>query len=372
VPEFSLIPESLEALFDRLCAHYVELSERAGWALTDLSPASPVTLHLRVMAEQFYQLYALLDRGVKSNFATYSYGALLDNLAANKAVYRKPEQSAQVTLRFQASTLSASAIPIPAGTRVRTEDDLAFSTLQYAEIRPMETIVDVPAQSLLPGKVSNGILPGELKLFIDKPPYIQAVENTDVSSGGDDVESDDDLTYRYLMEWARHNTAGSRLAYIYWVKTFRGDVGTVEAYRSAPGEVTVLLLMEDASPPTQSFIEQLYAWLNDDEKRPLGDDLVIRAPEEIDYSLSLTYWILTKDAPETGRIQARVNLAVDEYIRWQRAIGRNLRPHKLVQLIEEAGARCEIASPGFTVIPPQKIARLIGTPAVTYGGWEDE
>jgi phage-related baseplate assembly protein len=168
--------------------------------------------------------------------------------------------------------------------------------------------------------------------------FLRKSQNLDTTGGGDDIENDDRLTYRYLTERTRHNTAGSREAYVFWVRQFRGDIGTVAAYR------------------------------NDENKRPLRDDLYIRAPQDEYYSIEMEYTILTRDANRAGSIQEAVREAVREYIRQQTRIGACINPDELVNLVIGAGAhRCPVISPQWRMIPHDHIARLDGEPVVRFG-----
>jgi phage-related baseplate assembly protein len=373
VPAVSLIDESPEQLLNRLRADY----ETKMTALTDtaytVQPGEPVELILKAMTQQFFQLEALIDRGAKMSFAAYSYGDWLDNLAANKAVFRKPALTATTVLRFTASSTEVGVIPIFAGTRVRDENNSTFATDQYAQMQPGELFVDVHATAIEPGIAANGIAPGGVNTFIDRPAFVQSVENIETTGGGDDIESDEQLTYRYLLEWARHNTAGARQAYEYWVRQFRADIGTVEVYRNAPGEVTILCLMEDGSTPEQPFLDDLLAFLSEEDKRPLGDDIHVGVPGTVAYTIAFSYWIGIKDAPRAGKIQENIAAAVQKYIEWQRVIGRNLSPNKLTQMLIDAGAlRVAITNPTFSVIAHNQIAKLNGSPGIAYNGTEEE
>lgn len=72
-------------------------------------------------------------------------------------------------------------------------------------------------------------------------------------------------------------------------------------------------------------------------------------------------------------IQQAVSAAVDSYIAWQRKIGRDINPSKLLALVMGAGAkRAQITAPIFTAIPADSIAAIDGTASITYGGLEDD
>ena len=100
---------------------------------------------------------------------------------------------------------------------------------------------------------------------------------------------------------------------------------------------------------------------------------MVSSPAEVKYSISLTYYIDRSNATTAVSIQSAVDAAVQEYILWQRKIGRDINPSKLVSLIMAAGAkRVDITSPAYTKVGDAAVALLTGTVTVNYGGLEDD
>ena len=65
--------------------------------------------------------------------------------------------------------------------------------------------------------------------------------------------------------------------------------------------------------------------------------------------------------------------AVADYQTWQRAIGRDINPSKLVAMVMEAGAkRVTVTAPTYTAVAATKVSALQGEATVTYGGLEDD
>ena len=60
--------------------------------------------------------------------------------------------------------------------------------------------------------------------------------------------------------------------------------------------------------------------------RPMNDLVTVRAPAEVKYTVSLTYYINQSDNNRAAAIQQAVSAAVDSYIAWQRKIGRDINP----------------------------------------------
>ena len=165
-------------------------------------------LMLNAVATQLYQLALYVDRSGKLNLLKYAYDEFLDNIAALKGITRKPATAAVVTMRFSLASAMASAVPIPAGTRVKV-DDLYFATDEYAEIPIGDTYIDVSCTCQTVGEDGNGYTPGEITTLSDNVAYIDSVTNTTTSDGGADIEDDEDLAERVYYAPGSYSTAGS-------------------------------------------------------------------------------------------------------------------------------------------------------------------
>ena len=375
VPDFTIVEESFEQRLARYVAAY---EAEAGEVL---QPGSPMMLLLRKDAAEDFQADMQVERALKLQFLKFSFGKGLDNLAANKMVFRQGPKFAECTLRFTASGIFSRPLPIPPQTRVRTEDNIVFATAQYAEVRPGESFADVRGIALEEGTRSNGVPPGEVNMFIDRPPMIQRVENLDEMAGGDDTQSDPRLKLDYAFEWTRHNTAGSPLAYEYFVRAFRNSIGPVRAVgpndefgqlTGVPaGHVRIMLLMEDLSVPTPAFLSELEAYLYDPVRHTMGDFLEVGPPEEVDYSIHIQYNILSRNANRQGEIHQAVLAAVEQFELEQRDIGACVNPDRLRFLVLGAGAhRVDVVSPMWTELSRFQIARLQWEPVVDFMGTE--
>ena len=71
--------------------------------------------------------------------------------------------------------------------------------------------------------------------------------------------------------------------------------------------------MADGSKPGAAMISGLQAYLSGKTIRPMTDKLTVKAPEEVTYSINLTYYINRSDSARAVAIQAAVAQAVEEY-----------------------------------------------------------
>ena len=135
----------------------------------------------------------------------------------------------------------------------------------------------------------------------------------------------------------------------------------------------IVFIMADGAKPGPEMINGLKGYLQDKTIRPMTDLVNVSAPEEVPYTIGLTYYINRSDSAKAVTIQAAVAQAVEDYQTWQRAIGRDINPSKLVAMVMEAGAkRVTVTAPTYTAVAATKVSALQGEATVTYGGLEDD
>ena len=375
LPDISFIDnKTIEQVRQEMVADYESfISEATGQTVT-LDRSSVHRMELYAAAAQIYQAMQYIDRQGKQSILKYSYSDFLDNLAAFKGVTRNPATPATTTLRFTLSVERDTATGIPQGTRVSTAGSIYFSTDVYAEIPAGSTTVDVPATCTVAGTDGNGFAAGELATIVDPIPYVASVTNTTATEGGAEIESDDDLAERVFLAPGAYSTAGPEDGYLYHAKAYSAAIGDVVATSNqAAGTVDIVFIMADGSTPGEEMIEGLEGYLQGKTIRPMTDLVRVAAPQEVTYTINLTYYINRSDSAKAVTIQAAVAQAVADYQTWQRAIGRDINPSKLVAMVMEAGAkRVTVTAPTYTTVDATKVSAIQGSAVVTYGGLEDD
>lgn len=329
-------------------------------------------LMLNAAATQLYQLALYVDRSGKLNLLKYAYDEFLDNIAALKGITRKPATAAVVTMRFSLEAAMASAVPIPAGTRVKV-DDIYFATDEYAEIPIGDTYIDINCTCQTIGEDGNGYTPGEITTLSDNVAYIDSVVNTTTSDGGADIEDDEDLAERVYYAPGSYSTAGSEESYEYHVRAYSAEIGSIVIKTPQASEVDIYVLMEDGSLPSAAFLSGLESYLSGADKRPITDLVDAKAPSTTSFNVDFTYYINESDSAQATIIQGEVTQAVNDYVAWQTGtIGLDINPSELVRRVMDAGAkRVVVTSPAHTVVADTAVARL-GTKTVNYGGLESD
>lgn len=372
-PDISFIEDAtIEEVMVTMIQDYQDKYKELTGREVSLGQADPYRLIMYACAVQIYQAMQYADYAGKMSFLKYANGEYLDNLAAIRGVTRLKATPATTTLKFTIDSPLQSAVSIPAGTRATNGNNVFFATDTYTEIKVGQTTVSVSATCTDEGALGNNFAEGEINMLVTALPYITRVENTVLTFGGSDTESDDDLRDRTFEKPESYSTAGPSGAYRYFVKQVDTSISDVIVRSDNPGEVQVLFITDNGMP-SAPLIEKVKTALEDRSVRPLTDKIVVKAPGTKAYNVDLTYYISSSEKASVAAIQENVNAAVEIYNLWQtEKIGRDINPSYLTQQIMEAGAkRVSITAPVFTVLNNDVLATT-GTVSVKYGGLEDD
>lgn len=372
-PEISFIEgKSFEGFLANLLEIYQKKYKELTGEETEFSASDPVRLVLYSCSVLLYQGLQHVDRAGKMGLLKYSTGEFLDNLAALRSVSRESAKAAVAKERFYLSVVLGNSISIPKGTRVKG-GELFFATTEAVEISAGQLYADASISCLTLGKDGNDFLPGEINVLVDPIPYIVMVENIEKSVGGADKESDEALAERIYLSSSAHSTAGPEAAYRYWVLSYDTTIQDCRIRSESPGEVDIYILLQDGKLPESSFLEDLEAFLSSDEKRPLTDKVIVKAPEKKEYAIDATYYISKSDCEMEETIQQQTEAAVQSYISWQQAaIARDINPSRLMYELIRAGVKwAEIRSPVFTELTGASVA-VPASVNLIYGGLQDD
>lgn len=375
LPDISFIDGlTLEDVQNMLITTYQNKYEELTGKKVTLTRGDPNRVILLSNAQLLYQALQRIDKAGKMNYLKYAYDGFMDNLAATRSsVIRKEAEPATVTITYKLEEPRTSVTAIPEGSRVTADYEKVFMTMEYAEIPPGETEVSVHCQCTEAGSGGNGYAPGEITEMVDPIAFISSVSNSDTSTGGTDIETDDELAERAFIAPSGFSVAGPEDAYKYRCKVYSALIKDTAVYSSSDAVVNIRILMDDNSQPSQSFIDGLEAYLTDAPARPLTDHVVIQGPEQVEYNLDFTYYIGKSNRSSVAMIQEAVEEAVEEFINWQTdKIGRDINPDELTTRLKAAGVkRAVITAPVFTELEEWQIATLSGK-NIKYGGLEGD
>jgi phage-related baseplate assembly protein len=367
LPDISFAVKDPAVIEAEVIAYFEQISGRR------LYPGDPLRLLLLGIVKYLALQRSQIDFAGKQNLIKYAVDGYLQNLAALVGTERLPPAPAVTTIKFTLSVALPSNVTVKKGTRVTPGGKLYFATDTDVDIKAGELSAEVNATCLTAGIVGNGYYPGQINMLSDPFAYSLDVANTTISQGGADLEDQEAFRERTHIAPESFSSAGPYGAYIYWAKTASQLIVDVSVVSPGPGIVEIVPLLAGGEIPTQPILDAVYDECNDVRRRPLTDYVIVRAPETHTYELTLTYYLRRKDSAIGITLQSRVNEAVAQYVKWQKsALGRDLNPSKLIEMVMAAGAkRVTVSSPAFTEMQYHEIADASAV-SVTYGGLEDD
>ena len=181
-------------------------------------------------------------------------------------------------------------------------------------------------------------------------PFVVAAEQTEVSHGGSDSESDEDFRQRIPLALERYSTAGPRGAYEYWALSADERVEDVSVISPEPGVVHVYLLSREGDGAADdAMIARVSTALNDETVRPLTDRVEVFSAEIVPYEVRLTVVLYPGVAGAEPYLEAQKR--VTETVSALRGVGRDVTRTALIAAAHVEGVKTvELRSPASDVI----------------------
>ncbi len=374
IPRWGLAPVNfLETDAETIRSQIITGFEKASG--DTLAAGDPRRLFLLSIADVIIQQRTAINLAAQQNLLSYAQGGYLDALGQLLAVERMAESKAVTTIEFTLSQALGSVYTIPAGTQV-TNGVVTFETDEDLLIPIGQTKGEVSASCTVAGPVGNDYLAGQISTIVTPMTFVSGAQNTTITTGGADAESDPDFADRIRLAPNSFSVAGPEKAYVYHAKSVSPAIIDVKVDSPTPGEVDVYVLLTDGTLPTEDTLEQIEEHLSDENIRPLTDYVVVKAPTASNYEIELHYWISQEDSSKAAQIQADVEAAVEQYRLWQQTkIGRDITPGKLLQLVFAAGASrvddSKIKPAAWKKLEAMQVAQCTKV-SVVYEGYKDE
>lgn len=313
------------------------VNELVQWYETEtgntLQPAQVERLIISAWAYRESLLRSQVQAAAIQNLVSFSTEPVLDYLGELVGVVRTPAANALVTIQF---TLVAGhgGVTIPSGTRVASTDGLAvFATQQDIIVPSINLTATTVCVSVTSGANFNGYAIGTITNIIDPQAYLTGATNTDISGGGSNRETDEQLRNRIRLAPDAFGTAGSQRAYMYWAFTANPAIidVSVPLVPVNAGEVYVYPLMADGMPTPPAVLNQVAGVLSGEYVRPLCDTVIVQSPTQITYTLFASIVIFSNANPQT--VQQDCQDALTEYCLQQRQrLGRDVTVDQLTSV----------------------------------------
>lgn len=332
-----------------------KFQELSGRSLTE---ASPETLIFSTVAYQLALLEEKYNDDIKQNYLRFARDERLDlkgEFYGNRGK-RLIEQPAVATFRFYISSIQTTDTVIPKGSRIRY-NELYFETDEEYKITKGNLSVDGKATCNTLGIIGNGIPVGQIKDMVDIFPNYAKVENITESNSGTNKEADESYRERIREIPESFTTAGSSGAYAFWTKTASTNIIDVKVHSPSATNVDIYI-WTDIGAVSQELKEKVKAVLNEENVRPLTDNVNIKEPNKINYSIDFDYYIDKDNETLVNVIKSNVDKTVQEYVEWQKEkIGKDINPDELIKRLKIAGVkRVVLRNPVFQKLDFNQVA----------------
>lgn len=302
--EPSFIDRDGAAIIAELSQLYQDISGKA------LYPAQAERLLINAFAYRELQLREQIQYAALQTLVSFASAPALDFLGELVGVTRLASSAATTTLQFSLIA-GHGGVVIPAGTRVASADGkVIFSTAESADVDPGVLTKTVQAFTTTLGSAGNGYAAGEISEILDPQPFLTGAENTDTTSGGADVETDDVLRERIKLAPEAFSTAGSEGAYKFHAKSASPAILDVAVTSPTPGEVNIFPLTATL-PVSGSILTLVEQACNDEKVRPLTDTVIVLSPTSLTYDIEVE--IQCYNDANTVDIQAQIEANLDAY-----------------------------------------------------------
>lgn len=137
--------------------------------------------------------------------------------------------------------------------------------------------------------------------------------------------------------------------------------------RTNGGHVRIIPLVEGGGVPSDAVIKKVKDVCSSDDVKPLTDIVDVVKPEEVEYSIELTYYTTFKDANEVITNVEGPGGAIDKYKDWQcSCIGYDINPDELRKRILSPGDgltganRVIVTKPEYVELNDTQVAKCTG------------
>lgn len=239
------------------------------------------------------------------------------------------------------------------------ESDPAFKILEVAAYR--ETVlrarVNDAAKSVMLAYAGGADLDQIASLFGVTRKTLVPANPTALPPVAAVMESDSDLRFRVQLSLEGLSTAGPVGAYVFHALKV-ATIKDVAVQSPTPGAVQVTVLsVNNNGVPTAGELAAVSAQLNDDDVRPLTDNVTVQAAGIVTYAITAT--IFVNDGPDSAVVLSNCQAAAQAYATDRFRIGADVNLSGIYAALHQPGVeKVVLASPSANLdITPTQAGR---------------
>lgn len=168
---------------------------------------------------------------------------------------------------------------------------------------------------------------------------IQAAQPQAIPPVPEVLESDDALRERSQMAFEGLSTAGPRNSYIFHARGADGRVADASADSPSPAVAVVTVQsIEGDGTASAVLLELVRTYLNDEDRRPVADRLVVQGAEVLTYQVTARLFLKTQ-GPEAEPILAAAEQKLLAYVHQRRRLGMQVSASAIHAALHVEGVR---------------------------------
>lgn len=258
-----------------------------------VAPADVEMLLINGLAYREMLIRSGINETARQNLVSFAGGAALEYLGELVGVSRLPASGALCTIQFQLVE-GHNGITIPEDLRIQSLDGQVIFQTAESKIVPAGTYTaSLLCTCSTPGAIGNGYAINTINIILDPQAFISTAMNTDITAGGADEETDDELRERIKLAPASFSVAGPVDAYRFFAKSAHSSIVDVAVTSPVPGQVNIYPLLEGGVLPSEEILDAVQAICNADKIRPLTDTVVTSTPTISDYAIEVEITLFT-------------------------------------------------------------------------------
>lgn len=153
------------------------------------------------------------------------------------------------------------------------------------------------------------------------------------------LEGDEALRERAQMAFEGLSTAGPRNSYIFHARASDGRVA--DATAQSPSPATAVVTIQSAlgnGTASQELIDIVYSYLNDEDRRPVADRLIVQGAEVLPYQVTATLYLNTL-GPEAEPILQAAQQKLQAFVTQRRRLGMQVSESAVHAALHVEGVR---------------------------------
>lgn len=254
---YNEILEDMQGMAKELYGDNVNLSER-----------SPLGMFIQAIAWEISIAWEEIENSYYNGSSLNAIGLALDDIVNNFGRKRFDGIKAKGNIRI----IGDAETVVNSGFIVGTKDEILFETIKNVTIPEKEEVMvgiqakDIGIEYNVPAKTITEI--------INPIAGVREVANTNPTTGGADIETDEQLRLRHLEALREPTTGDNAAQYKLWAREVKG-VGNIKILPITPtrGYVTIVITDSNNQPADTELINKVFEHI--DKLRPVNAGIYV-------------------------------------------------------------------------------------------------